>query len=90
MGVNNYRLAAGDGSPLLIPGERREVIEEAAAKLRHHLVAAAAELGFDKVSTAVVLVDCAVRLMSQNDPPYPPETVRESVERAIVHHYSRR
>jgi hypothetical protein len=72
----------------LVPGERRVVDAENAAKLRAIVSRAALELGFDKVTSAVVLVDYGVELLATNDPPYPPTSAREVSERAIVVHYA--
>jgi hypothetical protein len=73
-----------------VPGERRIVDAETAAKLRAIVSRAASELGLDKVTAAVVLADYAVELMAANEPAYEPTSVREVFERAIVVHYASR
>jgi hypothetical protein len=72
----------------LIPGERRVVDAETAAKLRALASRAALELGLDKVTAAVVLADYAVELLATNDPPYGPAVAREVHERAILVHFA--
>lgn len=72
----------------LVPGERRVVDTEAAEKLRAIVSRAAFELGFDKITSAVVLVDYGIELLATNDPVYPPTLAREVSERAIVVHYA--
>lgn len=74
----------------LVPGERRVVDVASAVKLRALATRAAADVGMDKVTAAVVLADLAVELLALNRPPYGPEVVREVHERAIVVHYAAR
>lgn len=74
----------------LVPGERRVVDGETAAKLRAIVSRAALEVGCDKVTAAVVLADYAVELMASNQPPYGPAEIREMHERAIVVHLGAR
>lgn len=68
----------------LVPGERRVVDAVAAQKLRALASKAAATVGMDKVTAAVVLADYAVELLATNDPKYPPGVVREIFERAMI------
>lgn len=74
----------------LVPGERRVVDAESAQKLRALASRAAAQVGLDKVTAAVVLIDYAVEQLATNRPPYPPTVAREVSERAIVVHYAAR
>lgn len=74
----------------LVPGERRVVDGETASKLRAFASRAALEVGCDKVTAAVVLVDYAVELLASNDPPYGPPEAREALERAIIVHFGNR
>lgn len=74
----------------LVPGERRVVDGETAAKLRAYASRAALEVGCDKVTAAVVLADYAVELLASNRPPYGPAAAREVCERAIVVHFGAR
>jgi hypothetical protein len=73
----------------LVPGERRVVDAEVAAKLRAIASRAALEVGCDKVTAAVVLIDYAVELLASNVPVYGPAEAREALERAIVVHFGR-
>lgn len=73
----------------LVPGERRVVDAETAAKLRAHASTAALQIGCDKVTAAVVLADYAVELLASNAPAYGPAEAREMFERAIVVHFAR-
>ncbi|MHC4575748.1 MAG: hypothetical protein ACYS76_16790 [Planctomycetota bacterium] len=72
----------------LVPGERRVVDAVAADRLRGLAMRAAAEVGMDKVTAAVVLLDLAVELLATNSPPYGPGVAREVAERAIVVHWT--
>ncbi len=74
----------------LVPGERRSVDAEVAAKFRAVVSRAARELGCDKVTAAVVLADYAVELLASNRPAYGPAHAREVCERAILVHFGRR
>jgi hypothetical protein len=74
----------------LVPGERRVVDAEAAARLRALVTRGAAQVGMDKVTAAIVLLDLAVELLANNAPSYPPATVREVTERAIIVHHGAR
>lgn len=77
------------GERYLMPGENRRVDTVAASGLRRHVVAVAAQLGLDKVSAAVVLIDLAVELLRANPAPYAyaPPQVREVLERAVLVHF---
>jgi hypothetical protein len=72
----------------LVPGERRVVDVEAAARLRVLTSMSAERVGMDKVTAAVVLLDYAVELLATNSPAYGPGVAREVAERAIVVHYA--
>lgn len=74
----------------LIPGELRGVDPAAAGRLRAEVSRAAAGIGLDKVTAAVVLIELAVELMASNRPPYDPGTAREVLERAVVRHFAER
>lgn len=73
-----------EGSTLVVPGEMRTVDREAARKLGYLAQRAAGELGFDKVTAGVALLDLAVGLLRTNSPPVPEERVREAFERALA------
>lgn len=73
-----------------VPGERRVVDGAAAARLRALVSKAAAQVGMDKVTAAVVLADYAAELMAANRPPYQPADFREVSERAMLVHFSSR
>jgi hypothetical protein len=81
------RLLEPRPTPLLVPGELRVIDSLAATKFRAATLHAAAELGFDKVTAGVTLLDFAVRLLAGNDPKMRVELVREAVERAVTEHY---
>lgn len=74
----------------LVPGERRVVDAETAAKLRAVVSRVSLEVGCDKITAAVVLADYAVELLASNVPPYGPREAREVFERAIVVHFGAR
>lgn len=70
-----------------LPGERRVVEAAAAARFRALVLRAAKDLGFDRVTASVVLIDLAVEQFAQNVPKYEPHHLRETLERAVVHHF---
>ena len=75
--------------PLTIPGEATVIDPTAAERLCGRTLAVAKDLGFDKVSAGVVLLDLAILLMRENRPPVRPELIREVLERAVATHYGR-
>lgn len=81
------------GNPLsadryLVPGENRRVDPEAAARFRAFASRAALELGFDKVTAAIVLQDMALELLASQRPAVAHGRVREAFERSFVVHFA--
>jgi hypothetical protein len=72
---------------LRVPGEDRVIDAAFARGMRNRTLGVARDLGFDKVTAAVVMLDLAVELLATNDPRYGPEVARELLERAVVVHY---
>jgi hypothetical protein len=86
-GAPSYRLSPGTDPWLVVPGENRAIDPRPAEILRERVAAVASEMGFDKVTAGVVLMDYAVQLFRRNEPVYGPAACVETLQRAVYRHF---
>jgi len=86
--MSDSRLINALNYELKLPGENRVVDHLSALKLRAAAFSAAVQLRFDKITTAVTLLDFAVLLLSLNEPRYGPERVVEAFQESVQRHYN--
>jgi hypothetical protein len=86
-GAPSYRLSPGTDPWLVVPGENRAIDPRPAEVFRERVAAIGVEMGFDKVTAGVVLLDYAVQLFRSNEPVYGPAACVEALQRAVYRHF---
>ena len=85
--VDRLNLTPGTDPWLTVPGENRAIDPRPAEVFKQKVAAAGVEMGFDKVTAGVVLMDYAVELFRRNEPVYGPASCVETLQRAIYRHF---